>query len=650
MADEQTWLAEHSAESLRRLLPRIEARYRASTDPVEWESYTDRLRRHFPRLFGCLHALYGSKYDFFFHLESVLASATEMWLARSAELKALDALRESDPSWYTSNRLVGATCYVDRFAGDISGLRERISYLTEIGVTYLHLMPLFKTPKGDNDGGYAVSSYREVNPEMGTMEELAELATELRHHGISLVLDFVFNHTSDEHEWAKRAIAGDKAYQDYYRMYPDRQMPDAFERTMPEVFTEDHPGAFTYQPRIKRWVWTTFHTYQWDLNYENPEVFNRMLEEMLFLANQGIEVLRLDAVAFIWKKLGTNCQNLPEAHLIIQAFNSVVSIAAPAVVFKSEAIVHPDDVEKYIGLHECPLSYNPQLMALVWEALATRDVRVLQAAMERGFALPDGCGWVNYVRCHDDIGWAFSDDDVSRAGFDPVEHRRFLNSFYTGRIPDSFARGAPFQEDPHTGEGRVSGTCASLAGVELALASEDEAALDLAIRRVLLIHGVVILIGGIPLVYLGDEIATLNDYDYEDDPEAAGDSRWMHRPTFDWERAELRRDGSTVPGLVYQGLMRVIQLRSQNLAFARSETQIGNTGNPHVFGFLRSGDDSVVFVLANFSERPQKLEARRLRQMGMRKTMVDLHAGRVITATQELEIEPYQLMVLTRVA
>ncbi len=649
MVDDPTWLEEHSAESLRRLLPRIEARYRDSTDPVEWESYTNRLRRHFPPLFACLHALYGTEYDFFFHLEGVLASATEMWLARPAQLKALDALRESDPYWYTSNRLVGATCYVDRFAEDIQGLRERIPYLAELGVTYLHLMPLFKSPKGDDDGGYAVSSYREIDPELGTMEELAELATELRHHGISLVLDFVFNHTSDEHEWAKRALAGDKEHQAYYRMFPDRQMPDAFERTMPEVFTEDHPGAFTYQPRIKRWVWTTFHTYQWDLNYQNPEVFNRMLEEMLFLANQGIEVLRLDAVAFIWKKLGTNCQNLPEAHLIIQAFNSIVSIAAPAVVFKSEAIVHPDEVQKYIGLRECPLSYNPQLMALLWEALATRDVRVLQTALRRGFALPDGCAWVNYVRCHDDIGWAFSDDDVKKVGFDPHEHRRFLNLFYTGRSTDSFARGAPFQEDPHTGEGRVSGACASLAGVELALEKEDETALDLAIRKVLLIHGVVVLIGGIPLIYLGDEIATLNDSDYDDDPETAGDSRWMHRPTFDWERAEQRRDGSTVPGRVYQGLMRILQIRGQHLTFARSETEIGDTGNSHVFGFLRSGEESVVFVLANFSERPQKLEARRLRQMGMRKTMVDLYAGRVITATQELEMDPYQLMVLTRV-
>lgn len=649
MQRDPQWMEEHSASSLERLLPRIEARFKPQTEPSEWEAYVDRLERHFLRLFSRLHALYGSDYDFFYHLENILSSATEMWLERPAELKALDALREADPHWYQSSRMVGAMCYVDLFAGDLEGLREHVSYLSELGVTYLHLMPIFKVPQGDNDGGYAVSSYREVDPELGTMEQLAELATDLRRHGISLTLDFVFNHTSDEHDWARRALAGDRRHQAYYRMFPDRELPDAFERTMPEVFTEDHPGAFTYQTRIKKWVWTTFHTYQWDLNYENPIVFNRMLEEMLFLANQGVEVLRLDAVAFLWKRLGTDCQNLPEAHWLIQAFNAVVSIAAPAVVFKSEAIVHPDEVRRYVSLQECPLSYNPQLMALLWEGLATRDVRVLQHAMRKTYSIPEGCTWVNYVRCHDDIGWAFSDDDVKAVGFDPTEHRRFLTRFYTGKTKDSFARGAPFQEDPRTGDARVSGMCASLTGIERAVAEEDAEELDLAVQRMLLVYGIVITLGGIPLIYLGDEIAMLNDSTYDRDPEKIGDTRWLHRPVFDWERAGARREADSVPGRVYQGMLRLIQLRSQNLAFDRAETEIVQTGNPHVFGFLRSNEHGMVFVLANFTEEAQQLEARRLRQMGMRKTMVDLHAGRVVTATQELGLQPYQLMILTRV-
>ncbi|MFA7387736.1 MAG: alpha-amylase family glycosyl hydrolase, partial [Thiohalobacteraceae bacterium] len=359
------WHRQHATASLKRLLPRLEARFAAQVDTDAWQGYLQRLHNHFPKLFAALHQLYGQQYDFFFHLEGILASATEMWLARPTELKALDALREIDPQWYQSQRMLGAMCYADLFAGDLQGLRQRIPYLLELGVNYLHLMPVFKVPEGDNDGGYAVSSYRELNPNLGEIQDLTELASELRHHGMSLCLDFVFNHTSDEHDWARKALARDAEYQAYYRMFPDRTLPDAFEKSMIPVFPDEHPGSFTYRNRIKRWVWTSFHNYQWDLNYENPVVFNRMLEEMLFLANQGVEILRLDAVAFVWKKLGSSCQNLPEAHTIIQAFNALVRIAAPAMVFKSEAIVHPDEVRKYISEDECPLSYNPQLMALL---------------------------------------------------------------------------------------------------------------------------------------------------------------------------------------------------------------------------------------------------------------------------------------------
>ena len=433
-------------------------------------------------------------------------------------------------------------------------------------------------------------------------------------------------------------------------MYPDRELPDAFERSMPEVFTEDHPGAFTYRTGIRKWVWTTFHTYQWDLNYENPVVFNRMVEEMLFLANQGVEILRLDAVAFLWKRLGTDCQNLPEAHWIIQALNAITRIAAPAVLFKSEAIVAPEEVNRYIDLDECPLSYNPTLMVLLWEALATRDTRVLQHAMERRFEIPEGCAWVNYVRSHDDIGWSFDDDDVRAGGFEPRAHRRFLTDFYTGKLDGSFSRGVTFQENRATGDARVSGTTVSLAGVERAIEEQDEEELDLAVRRVLLLHGIVFTLGGIPMIYLGDEIAMLNDYAYDRDPEKTGDSRWLHRSAFDWERAGERRQVETVAGRVYEGLRRLIQLRGQNKAFARGETEFVTTGNPHVFGFIRSNEQGSVFLLANFTESRQGLEARRLRQMGMRKTMIDLYEGKTITAAQELVLEPYQFMVLARMA
>jgi amylosucrase/maltose alpha-D-glucosyltransferase/alpha-amylase len=636
----------YTEESLRRLIPRLEAKFACSVDEGEWQAYVQRINTHFPRLFKLLHRLYGREYDFFYYLEDILATATGMWIARPAELKALDVMREADPHWYLSHRMVGAMCYVDLFAGDLAGIRERIPYFTELGITYLHLMPLFKSPEGDNDGGYAVTSYREVDPELGTMEELAQLATELRLHGISLVLDFVFNHTSDEHDWAQRALAEDSEYQEHYRIFSDRQYPDAIENTVRAIFPDEFPGCFTYRSRIRKWVWTTFHNYQWDLNYENPAVFSGMAADMLFLANQGVEVLRLDAVAFLWKQLGTSCENLPEAHILIQAFNAVFKIAAPALEFKSEAIVHPDEVAKYIDEDECPLSYNPNFMALLWNTLATRDVKLMRHSLEKRFSLPSGCAWVNYVRCHDDIGWAFSNEDTLSVNIKPHDHRLFLTEFYTGRFEGSFARGLPFQEDPVSGDARVSGTTASLCGLEKALEAHDLEEQDLAIRRILLLHGVIYTIGGIPLLYLGDELGVLNDYSYIESPDKDGDSRWVHRSTFDWERAELRKDPQSAAGRIYEGLLRLAQIRQQNLAFTRAETEIIDAGNDHVFGYFRQRDDRSILMLANFTEAQQTVNAKRLRLLGLRKTLTDVLTGKTIVATQQVVMEPYQLMVL----
>lgn len=641
------WFTHASAASFRRIMPRLRARFSSVPEP-EWQAFTARAERHFTRLFTILHELYGKHYDFFYHLESILSTAVERWVARPDDLKALDATRETDPAWFQSHRMLGYIMYVDLFAGDLATLRERIVFLKEMGITYLHLMPLFKCPEGDNDGGYAVSSYREVNPRLGTMEQLADLARDLRTHGISLCLDFVFNHTSDEHEWARLALQGSLEHQEYYRMFDDRTVPDEYERTVRSVFPDEHPGCFTYRSCIRKWVWTTFKNYQWDLNYENPVVFNRMADEMLFLANQGVEILRLDAVAFLWKRLGTNCENLPEAHRLIQAFNALVRIAAPAMVFKSEAIVHPDEVRRYVSEEECQLSYNPLLMALLWNALATREVRLLRHALQKRFALPHGTAWVNYVRCHDDIGWTFPDEDAAELGIHPGDHRRFLNQFYTGAHPASFASGLPFQLNPHTGDARIAGTTASLCGLERALQAGDERLTDLAIRRILLLYGVTLTIGGIPLIYAGDGIGTLNDYSFRNDPEKEGDTRWVHRPPFDRERADRRRDPTTPEGRIFAGLLRLIQVRQTNSAFTRSETEMVDTGNDHVLGYFRQHFEQSVLVLANFTEEPQEIQALRLRQLGMRRTQTDIVAGRLITASQSLQLEPYQLMVLVR--
>lgn len=615
-------LSQPAARSIQRLLPRLEASLAAhiAADPQGWYAFTRRLDTHFARLFQLYYDLYHTHYDFFFHLEELLFTLAQSWFGRPADLRTLDETREANPLWFQSNTMLGGVIYVDLFADDLEGVRAKIPYFQELGLTYLHLMPLFKAPEGENDGGYAVSSYRDVNARLGTMAQLASLSRDLRAAGISLVVDLVFNHTSNEHLWAEKAKAGDPDYMEMYHIHPDRSLPDQYERTLREIFPDEHPGAFS--PLLlgqgagarEHWVWTTFHKYQWDLNYANPSVFNRMAEEMLFLSNQGVEVIRLDAVAFIWKQMGTSCENLPQAHTLIRAFNACARIAAPALVFKSEAIVHPDDVAKYIHPTECQISYNPLLMALLWNSLATRKVRLLSQALATRFKIHPQTAWVNYVRCHDDIGWTFSDEDAALLGVKGDDHRRFLNEFYRGRFPGSFARGLPFQENPKTGDCRISGMCASLAGLEKALSEEGPAEVTLAIRRILLIHGIILTVGGIPLLYLGDEIGTLNDYSYRNDPHKTADSRWVHRPRADWQKYARRSHPASVEGQVFEGLQALIALRKGCGAFSGGDLVPLDTENPHVLAFERRHAGQRAVIFANFSEQVQHIGAHVLAQ------------------------------------
>lgn len=635
------WLLKQAEITLQRIALRLE---NTLPDPADQRVFMTRLRGQFGRLFSLLHGLYGEYYDFFYHLEQIITVAAMMYRDRPVELKALDQRREADPFWFQGEQMLGVVYYVDLLVGNLQGIREKIPYFRELGVTYLHLMPLFQSPDDNSDGGYAVSDYRRVRPALGTMEELAQLAAELREHGISLVLDFVFNHTSDEHEWAQKALAGDEIFQSYYRMFDDRILPDIYERNLREIFPEQAPGNFTYRPEIDKWVWTTFYNFQWDLNYANPVVFRAMLSEMLFLANQGVEILRLDAVAFIWKELGTSCESLPQAHHIIQAYNALVRVVAPAMIFKSEAIVHPAIVATYIGWNECPISYNPTLMAIMWEALATREVKLLYHSMTRRFDIPEDCAWVNYVRSHDDIGWSFADEDAAEIRINGFSHRQFLNRFYTGNFPGSFARGLPFNFNPLTQDMRISGTCASLAGLERALDDNDVLSIDLAIGRILLLYSITISMGGIPLIYLGDEIATLNDYSYELDPDKSADSRWVHRPQFNWIRAEKRHNERTPEGRVFKTLQHLIAIRKRTPALGKGRTLFFDTGSEHVLGYIRSKQ---ICVLANFSEYRETISPALLRAYWkLPAQAVDLVTGQGYQLTEPVLLEPYQFVWL----
>ena len=638
-------------KTLERLLPALEPEL-APLSSREQDTFRERLTRIFPELLPMLLRVYGDRFDFFYHLQSILRTAAEYYAVRPAFLREVDAAREASPLWFQSQQMIGGVCYVDLFAGNLKGIREQIPYFKELGLTYLHLMPLFKSPESNNDGGYAISSFREVNPKYGTMTELKSLGEELRHNGINLVLDFVFNHTSDEHEWAKNALSGDRIYQNFYFMFPDRSLPDRYERNLREIFPEHAPGSFSYRPEIDRWVWTTFYPFQWDLNYRNPEVFNAMLGEMLFLANAGVDVLRLDAVAFIWKEMNTPCENLPQAHDLIQAFNALVRIAAPGMVFKSEAIVHPDEVARYFGEgakagYECPISYNPTLMALLWEALATREVKLLQHSMRKRFAHPRNCAWVNYVRVHDDIGWSFADEDAREMGMNPFDHRQFLNAFYAGEFEGSFARGLRFNFNPLTLDARICGMLASLAGLETALNARDSILIEHACRRIMLLYGVILSIGGIPLIYLGDELATLNDYSYQADSGKVLDQRWVHRPALDARRLENRHNKTTTEGRIFQELVHLIKLRKSHAIFAGGDTYILDTGNPHVFGYIRWRQGAGFLGLFNFSEHEQAVDIARFRVYGFMQIMRDLVSDRAVILTERYKMEPCEFLWLS---
>jgi amylosucrase len=641
-------LQKEARRTVARILPRLEAEFANAVDTAAWTTFRRRLDAHFDDLFELMFMLYGDRYDFLYHFERLLAESAQSWLDRPAPLKALDMERERDPRWYQSEKMLGGVYYVDLFANDLQGMRAKIPYFKELGLTYLHLMPLFKAPEGDNDGGYAVSDYREVDPRLGVMDDLRDLAAELRQHNISLVLDFVFNHTSDEHRWALAAQSGDEEFADYYFIFPDRTLPDAYDRTLREIFPDQHSGCFTFRPDMQRWVWTTFNSFQWDLNYRNPETFRGMAAEMLYLANIGAEVLRLDALAFTWKEMGANCENLPKAHTLVRAFNAVLRIAAPGLLFKSEAIVHPDEVARYISAQECQLSYNPLLMALLWNSLATREVRLLRHSLGYRFAIPDECAWVNYIRCHDDIGWTFDDGDASALGINGYDHRRFLNSFYTGRFPGSFARGLPFQENPRTGDARISGTQASLAGLEAAIRSGSPGEIDLAVRRILLLNAIILSVGGIPLIYLGDEVGVLNEYSYVEDAAKSGDSRWVHRPRIDWAQMARRSDPDTLEGRIYNGLRHLIEVRKATPAFAGNDMKVINLGNDHVFAYVRSGRGGQrVLVLANFSEHTQPVAANEIRLYGLGYRFHEQITGQaMVLGNETIVLEPYQVMWL----
>ena len=568
-----------------------------------------RMERSRADLFGMLERLYGHRPDREPFFKALRAALDKAWVARPDDLKWLDLKRDLEPDWFQRPAMAGYVFYIDRFAGSLKGVLDRLDYLEDLGITYVHFMPCLKPRPGDSDGGYSVMDYRAINPAYGTMADFEAVATALRARGISLCVDLVLNHTAKEHAWAKKARKGVRKYQDYYLMFDDDTLPKEYEETLVEVFPDNAPGNFTFYPDLGKWVWTTFNEHQWDLNWANPWVFLEMVEVMLFLANKGVDVLRFDAVAFMWKRLGTRCQSEPEVHMLLRALRAASRIAAPSVIHLEEAIVSPGEMIPYLGHGEHAgkegnLAYHNSLMVQFWSALATRETRLMTHVLESHFppALTNAT-YATYIRCHDDIGWAVTDEDARAVGLDGRLHRAFLSDFYEGVFPGSFSRGALFQVNPETGDKRISGTFASLAGLERAEEEGDAEAIDRAIDRILLGHALIASYGGIPLVYMGDEIAILNDWRYTADPAHAHDSRWLHRPRMDWERAVAARLREGTAGRVFEGVRHILARRSATPELhAAYPTLIADTGQNGLFAFVRMAPTNALVCIFNFTE------------------------------------------------
>ena len=590
-----------------------------------------------------LEWLYMELYDDRVRLNELEQAMLDAWSARDMSLRQLDGYRERDPDWFLSGSMLGMTMYANLFAGDLSGVEKKLDYLSAQGVTYLHLMPLLKMPHPNNDGGYAVEDFGQVDPALGANADLERLTAAMRKRGMSLCLDYVLNHTADTHQWAVRAKAGEQEYIDHYICYDTPDIPREFEKTVPDVFPQTAPGSFIWVEEMKKYVCSSFHPYQWDLNYRNPAVFNDMAAAMLRLANLGVEVLRIDATPYLWKELGTTCRNLPQVHTIMRMIRLITETVCPGVILKGEVVMAPRELAPYFGTQEkpeCHLLYNSSTMCTQWSALASGDIRQLKHQLDDLHSLPPHCHFVNYLRCHDDIGWGLNEEFGRTIGQDPLLHKKYLYEFFEGSFPGSYARGERYNYDPITQDARTCGTTASLCGIEKGLVEGDEEQVSLGIRRDLMMHAAMMFMAGFPMLSSGDEIGQLNGYGYRDDPDLAEDSRNLHRTPFNWDNAALREVSGTVQQRIWDGLRKLEQLRGSEPCFAPDAwVSTWDAHNDRVLALVRRGREETLVGLFNFSGERQEVWLD-----GMEGTFTDLIAGEECLCSYRT-LAPYQYAV-----
>ncbi len=605
----------------------------------------ERLKTELPVLQDRLTRLYGCNKNFSDWLNHLAASAVQLALDRPDDLWALDLQRADQPNWHLKGSL-GYCAYTDKFAGNLSGVRERIPHLQDLGVTYLHLLPFLKPGQPPNDGGFAVASYDEVDPALGTNQDLEQLTQALRAAGISLCSDFVLNHVSHEHEWAIRARAGDKHYQSYFHWAHSNQEVAAYEKNLIQIFPNTAPGNFTFIPEVNAWAWTTFYPYQWDLNYTQPDVFSEMIQSLLRLANLGIEAFRLDSTGFLWKREGTSCMNQPEVHWILQALRSLTNIAAPGILLKAEAIMPTQELPPYFGLgitqgEECHVAYHSSLMSASWVALAEENTQIIQDVLSHTPPLPDGCAWMTYVRCHDDIGWNVLRPELDARGPDERSRLVHASQFFSGQTSGSYAQGAAFQANDPTVVHGTNGMAAALVGITAAKTSEE---LEAAKSRLLMLHSLSLFVGGIPLIYMGDEWGQGNTPESEIAERNGPDGRELHRPMFDQIGFSNRLNTNTVQGQIYAALRAFVHAKkSHDCLSATLKLNVWDTGTPTVLGLKRGNQALGLF---NFSREVVTLNPPELKENGMRQG-TDLMSGKRMDL-QGLQLQPYSVLWLKK--
>ena len=569
----------------------------------EKELYRARLNRHIDEL----KWLYMELYDNDAMLAELLGQMECYYETRNAQLKVSDRKREEDPAWYKGNDMLGMMLYTENFAGTFQGVMEKLDYIRECNVNYIHLMPFLDTPEGRSDGGYAVSDFRKARPDLGTMDDLRDLTAACHKDDINVCMDFVMNHTSEDHEWAKKALQGDGEYMSRYFFFDNYAIPAEYEKTVPQVFPTTAPGNFTWYPEVGHYVLTTFYPYQWDLNYKNPRVFNEMMYNFLFLANCGIDIIRIDAVPYIWKELGTSCRNLPKVHTIVRLMRMISEIVCPGVLLLGEVVMEPQKVVPYFGTvekPECHMLYNVTTMATTWHTVATRDTSLLKKQLDIVNGLPKDYVFLNYLRCHDDIGWGLDYEALKAQGLEEIPHKRYLNDYFQGFAGYSSSRGRLYNDDPVTRDARMCATTASLCGLESAVTEDNEEKIRQSISLDITLHAFMFMLSGIPVIYSGDEIGQLNDYSYEKDPKKAEDSRYLHRGAFEWDKAELRKDPESVQGRIYEALNHLEKTRRQEKAFViNADVWTIETNSAELLSIGRYLENEKVIGVFNFSER-----------------------------------------------